>query len=57
MEHTNLSNAGCPNNYQDESVCMERFGGEDKEMDKCNNCPYLYFKDGIITCSKFQKEG
>jgi hypothetical protein len=42
----------CKNNYTS-STFYESFGKDDNDLKKCNNCPYMNFDDGMITCEKF----
>jgi hypothetical protein len=43
----------CKKNLSKEQIFME-FGKD--EMDTCNECPNLIYKNGIMTCKELEEE-
>lgn len=56
MDHTNIQDNSCLNKYS-EVEYEQRFGRNDDELKKCNECPYMAVDDGLIMCKLFSRKG
>ena len=47
--------SNCPNYYTEEEF-EQNFCVVEKEMDVCDACPNLVYKDGLMSCSYFSNK-
>lgn len=50
-----MHDTDCPNNY-DQTTYSENFFVNEKESTKCESCPHLVYKNGIMTCDLFSNQ-
>lgn len=55
MDHTNIQDKPCLNRYSEEEY-ERRFGWNNAELKKCNECPYMTVDDGLIVCKLFSRK-